>query len=117
MHPPSPVHSQTLHPSPTLYRQDIEFEMERFAGALEAETEKYKFMDRPQGRPQDQADVAVDCLARLCLGLADGEPISEEDVPLVEDAVCGGLMGTGPAFRELVKQSIAGRADRAGAYA
>jgi len=60
--------------------------------------------------------VAIDGLARLCLALPDGEPIPEEDAPLIADAVCGGLMEDGPAFRELVKVGIETRAERAKAY-
>ena len=98
-------------------RQDLEFEMERFNGALSEEVKKYQYVERPRGKPQEQADIAVDCLVRLCLGLKDGESVGEEDAALLEDAVCGGLLGTGPQFRELVKSSIASRGERATAYA
>ena len=90
--------------------------MERFNGALLEETTKYKYVQRPRGQPQEQADVAVDAVLRLCLGLKDGVPVEGEDAELVEELVCGGLMGTGPQFRELVKKSIETRGDRALAY-
>ena len=97
--------------------QDLEFEMERFGGAKMEEITKYKFItDRPRGKPQEQADVAVDALVRLCLGLKDGEPIVGEDIMLIEDAVVGGLLETGPQFREMVKKSIESRGERASAY-
>lgn len=97
-------------------RQDLEFEMDRFANDLLEETKKYTYVERPRGRPQEQADVAVDSVVRLVLGLKDGEPVGAEDAALLEDAVSGGLLGTGPQFRELVKKSLASREERATAY-
>lgn len=35
--------------------------------------QKYTYMERPTGTVVQQADVAVDALARLCLNLPDGE--------------------------------------------
>jgi hypothetical protein len=96
--------------------QDIEYEMDRFGAALEEEVKKYKYVERPRGRPAELAEVAVDSLARLCLGLKDGEEVPAEDVQMMEDAVCGGLMGTGPQFRELVKAALASRGERATTY-
>ena len=90
--------------------------MDRFGFALDEEIQKYTYLNRPGGRPQDQADVAVDAVVRLCLGLKDGVAVPAEDAALIEDAVCGGLLGTGPQFRELVKKSIASREERATAY-
>ena len=91
--------------------------MDRFNSNLGEEIKKFKYVDRPRGRPQDQADVAVDAIIRLCLGLKDGEDVSEEDAGLIEDAVCGGMLGAGPQFREVVKKSIASRGERATVYA
>jgi len=91
--------------------------MERFSQAFEEAVKRYTYMDRPRGCSQEQADIAVDSLARMCLGLKDGEPIAEEDAELIIDAVSGGLLGAGPSFRELVKTSVGTRTERATAYA
>jgi hypothetical protein len=97
-------------------RQDIEFEMERFLGEYNQGISKYSYMNRPRGTPQQQADLAVDALARLCLPIQDGEPIPEEDVQLIEDAVYGGLMMNLPEFRQNIRTSISTREQRAKAY-
>ena len=91
--------------------------MERFDGAFSEEVKKYRFVDRPRGRPQDQADVAVDAVIRLCLGMKDGETITDaEDMGHVENVDSGGLLGAGPQFRELVKKSLQTREERKGVY-
>jgi hypothetical protein len=91
--------------------------MERFNIAFEEEAAKWSFAERPRGLPRERADVAVDALARLCLGLKDGEELAAEDAALVEDAVCGGFWEEGEGFRGEVRRSVAERAQRAGAYA
>ena len=94
--------------------QDVEFEMERFLGAYKEESNKYTYIkDRPSASLQEQAHVAVDALARLILPIQDGEPIPEEDAPLIEDAVVGGLLGyPEEEFRACVQNSIATRESR-----
>jgi hypothetical protein len=62
-----------------------------------------------------QADVAIDSLARLVMGLKDGQPVAEEDAQLLEDTACGGFWDV-PGFREAARQSIAEREQRAAAY-
>lgn len=62
-----------------------------------------------------QADVAVDALARLVLGLKDGEAVPPEDVGILEDAVVGGFWDV-EGIREEVRRSIAERPQRAAAY-
>jgi len=60
--------------------------------------------------------VAVDAVVRLVLGLKDGQPVSPEDAPLLEDCVCGGFWDV-PGFRQEVQRAIAEREQRAAAYA
>lgn len=60
--------------------------------------------------------MAVDALARLVLGLKDGQPIVGEDVQLIADCVTGGFWDV-PAVQAEVPRSIAEREQRAGAYA
>lgn len=90
--------------------------MDRFETAFEESAKQYKYMQRPRGTPRQQAQVAVDALARLCLGLQDGEEIQEEDKQLIEDAVVGGILGADDAFRSEVKSSISTRSERAQSY-
>lgn len=94
--------------------------MDRFSSAFEEAAKKFTYVERPRGRPQELADVAVDALSRLCLGLQDGSEVPEDAQKMVEDAVCGGLystMAVTPSFREMVKQSIATRNERSSKYA
>ena len=96
--------------------------MDRFSSAFEEAASKFTFVERPRGRPQEVADVAVDALARLCIGLQDGSEVPEDAQTMIEDAVCGGLslagVTTTPSlFRELVKRSIATRTERSSTYA
>jgi len=72
-------------------RNDLEYEMDRFSGPLAEATKKYTYMERPVGRPGDVVNVAVDALARLCLGLPDGEEIDPEDGELLVGVVSGAL--------------------------
>ncbi|KAL4419180.1 hypothetical protein ABPG77_007770, partial [Micractinium sp. CCAP 211/92] len=95
---------------------DIEYEVDRFSEAVAEVASRYTYMDRPRGTPAQQADVAVDALARLVLNLKDGQPIPEADAPLIEATACGGFWDV-PGFREEVKRSIAQREQRATAYA
>lgn len=62
-----------------------------------------------------QADVAIDALVRLVMGLKDGQPVVEEDAQLLEDCACGGFWDV-PEFREAARRSIAEREQRAAAY-
>jgi hypothetical protein len=50
------------------YRMDIEAEMGRFEMALEAEAQKYTFVNRPIAPAERQAVVAADTLATCCCG-------------------------------------------------
>ncbi|EFN56966.1 hypothetical protein CHLNCDRAFT_57377 [Chlorella variabilis] len=80
---------------------DLEFEMERFSEALAEQTAKYTYMERPRGSLAQQADVAVDAVVRLVLGLKDGQPVPAEDAALVEECVAGGFWDV-PGFKEEV---------------
>jgi hypothetical protein len=73
-------------------------------------------LERPQGALQQQADAAVDGLARLCLNLPDGEPIPDADLKLIENAAAGAFWDL-PGGREAVQQSVASREQRKDAYA
>lgn len=91
--------------------------MERFLSEFSESAQKFTYMERPKGTPQQQADLAVDAMARLCLPIQDGEDIGAEDASLLEDAIFGSFLGSAPEFRDTIKHSIATRADRAKAYA
>ena len=47
--------------------------MDRFSEALAQVNSRYTYMERPRGTVQLQADVAIDALARLVMGLKDGQ--------------------------------------------
>ncbi|PSC77003.1 calcium homeostasis regulater C 1 [Micractinium conductrix] len=94
---------------------DLEFEMDRFSEALNEINSKYTYMERPRGSLAQQADIAVDALARLVLALKDGAPIAAEDAPLIEEAACGGFWDV-PGIRDEVQRSIQEREARATAY-
>ncbi|KAI3434919.1 hypothetical protein D9Q98_002973 [Chlorella vulgaris] len=94
---------------------DLEYEMERFAEALLEQNAKYTYMNQPKGSPAQQADVAVDAIARLVLNLKDGQPVPAEDAQLVADCVAGGFWDV-PGMAEEVQRSVAERELRASAY-
>lgn len=97
--------------------QDVEFEMERFLGAYKEGMDKYSYIkDREVAPLQEQADVAVDAMARLILPIQDGEEIGENVAKMIEDVVFGGMLGYPEEFRECVKKSIETRASRASLY-
>ena len=96
--------------------QDIEFEMDRFTGVLEESMKKYTYVDRPKAGPPQQAEIAVDSLARLCMNARDGDELPEEDAKLIEDIIFGGLLGKTEEFRQLVRTAIQTRRDRATLY-
>ncbi len=99
--------------------QDVEFEMERFLGEYKEGVEKYKFIDSkdmPVRGLGEQAEVAVDAMARLILPLQDGEGIGVEDQALVEDLVVGGMLGYPEAWRGAVRAAIEGREGRGARY-
>ena len=50
--------------------------MDRFADNVSEAAKAYTLMARPRGLLVEQAEVAVDALARMVLGLKDGTPIS-----------------------------------------
>ena len=78
--------------------------------------QKYTYLERPQGTLQQQADLAVDGLARLCLNLPDGQPLPEADKKLIADAAAGAFWDV-PGGREAVQRSVASREQRKDAYA
>jgi hypothetical protein len=100
--------------------------MDRFSGPLAEATKKYTYMERPVGRPGDVVTVAVDALARLCLGLPDGEAIDPEDGELLVGVVSGALQQywvssstTGKGVGELedqVRRAVSTRTARKDAY-
>ncbi|KAF5841799.1 hypothetical protein DUNSADRAFT_11115 [Dunaliella salina] len=94
--------------------QDIEIEIDRIDMAKSEKKAKYEMMAAPESSIRDQVTVAVDSICTLCLGLKDGVPVKEEDVPGLISIVNGGL---GPeASKELVASCIASRPERATAY-
>jgi hypothetical protein len=109
----------SLLPSPPFSPRrshDLEYELERFAGVVEASAPTSRRAPGAPPPPGEVAAVAVDALARLCLNLPDGAPLGAEDAALVEDAVAGGLWDAGEGFRGEVRAAIAAREGRAGAY-
>lgn len=97
------------------YSYDIEFEMERFDQNVQEVYQKYTYVERPQGTLQQQADMAVDVIARLCLNLPDGEEFKEEDAQLVANAAFGAIWDKEGA-REAIQRSLQTRAQRKDAY-
>jgi len=94
--------------------QDIEIEIDRIDIAKSEKKAKYDMMGAPECSMRDQVTVAVDGICTLCLGLKDGVPVKEEDVPGLISIISGGL---GPeASKELVASCIASRPERATAY-
>lgn len=93
--------------------QDIEIEIDRFAGNREKAIKKFAMMTIPEGKPRDKAILAVDALSVLCLGIKDGDLLDVEDSNLVGNIVKG-------AFPEVtdadVEAAITGRLGRAAAY-
>lgn len=114
--------------SQLVYRNDLEYEMDRFSGPLAEATKKYTYMERPVGRPADVVTVAVDALARLCLGLPDGEPIDAEDGELFVGVVSGALQqywvnssttgttGELTTLEDQVRRAVSTRTERKDAY-
>eukprot|EP00887_Chlorella_sp_A99_P003472 scaffold7.g3472.t1 len=96
---------------------DLEYETDRFADAFQEERKKYTFIEVPRPPPVAQAALAVDALARLCLGLKDGEPLEPEEAELIATTVVGGLFGVPGIDRAVVDAAIATRQERASAYA
>lgn len=97
--------------------QDVEFEMERFLGEYKEGMDKYAYIkDREAAPLQEQADVAVDAMARLILPIQDGEEIGQDVAKMIEDVVVGGMLGYPQEFRDCVKKSIETRASRASQY-
>lgn len=98
--------------------------MDRFSGPLAEATKKYTYMERPVGRPEDVVTVAVDALARLCLGLPDGAAIDPEDGQLFVGIVSGALQqywatNTGKGVNDLrnaVERAVSTRTERKDAY-
>lgn len=116
--------------------QDIEIEVDRFAGARAAALEQggsraAKLAPRPRPSPQAAVDLAVDALATLCLGLNDGDPVDAGDASLFETlippalavaaahATAGGVgcEWGGVDGAALVRAACTSRRERAGAYA
>ncbi len=98
--------------------QDVEFEMERFLGEYAEGMGKYEYIkDRPTRALEEQAEVAVDAMARLILPIQDGEEIDADDRALVEDMVVGGMLGYPSEWRTCVRAAIQTRVDRAARYA
>jgi len=88
-------------------------------GEYKEGVEKYKFIDwkdMPVRGLGEQAEVAVDAMARLILPLQDGEGIGVEDQVLVEDLVVGGMLGYPEAWRGAVRAAIEGREGRGARY-
>lgn len=97
--------------------QDVEFEMERFLNEYEEGMEKYEYIkDRPARPLEEQAEVAVDAMARLILPIQDGEEIDADDCALVEDLVAGGMLGYPAEWRTCVRSAIETRGDRGERY-
>ena len=98
--------------------QDVEFEMERFLGEYKEALGKYEFIkDRPMRALGEQAEVAVDAMARLILPVQDGDSIAAEDQALIEDLVVGGMLGYPSTWRACVRAAIETRGDRGERYA
>eukprot|EP00879_Flechtneria_rotunda_P012323 GHRR01012870.1.p1 GENE.GHRR01012870.1~~GHRR01012870.1.p1 ORF type:complete len:177 (+),score=42.38 GHRR01012870.1:1502-2032(+) len=93
--------------------QDIEIEMDRFENARDAALQKYRMMQRPQGKVFDGVNLAVDAVAILCLGLSDGQAVQEADEGMLAD-ILGFVFPE--ASREQVLDSIHSRPQRTSAY-
>mmetsp|Transcript_12643 Transcript_12643/g.27341 ORF Transcript_12643/g.27341 Transcript_12643/m.27341 type:complete len:242 (+) Transcript_12643:98-823(+) len=94
--------------------QDLEIEMDRFETSKINMAKKYSMIEKPEGSPRDKAVLAVDALCSLCLGLKDGEAVSEADAQLLTSLVCGAFP---EVSSELVAAGIRERPQRATAYA
>lgn len=66
---------------------DIEVEVDRFAAARDAALDAGRHGPRPITPPAAATAVAVDALATLCLGLADGVPLAPEDAAAFETII------------------------------
>jgi hypothetical protein len=98
--------------------QDVEFEMERFLNEYEEGMGKYEYIkDRPTRALEEQAEVAVDAMARLILPIQDGDAIAAEDCGLIEDLVTGGMLGYPAEWRACVHAAIETRGERGERYA
>ncbi|KAF6251625.1 hypothetical protein COO60DRAFT_1298202 [Scenedesmus sp. NREL 46B-D3] len=93
--------------------QDVEIEMDRFEQTRDATLAKFRMM-RPQGSVSDALDVAVDGIATLCMGLSEGQAVSEADEAMLS-AVLGWVFPE--ATSEQLTASIRGRPARVSAYA
>lgn len=104
---------------PLACRYDLEYEISRFTESYQEARAKYTYMAPPQPPPQALAELAVDCLARLCCGLADGEAFDPDDAPLIAAAAASGLWFDDPGApsTELAAAAVASRDQRAAAYA
>jgi len=93
--------------------QDIEIEVERFEYERDKALKVYSYAQRPKGKTREQVDIAVDSLARVSIGLKDGEPISQRDQQLVIPIVAQAFFDVEGAL-EMTKSSVtdAARAER-----
>lgn len=73
-------------------------------------------MEAPRAAATAQAELAVDCLARLCCGLDDGEAPEPEDAALLAAVVAGGLCDEPGMGEEAAAAAVATRGQRASAY-
>ncbi|KAA6426574.1 MAG: calcium homeostasis regulater C 1 [Trebouxia sp. A1-2] len=95
--------------------QDMEIEIDRFEMARAQIAEKYSYMDRPRGKPQEQINVAVDALTRLVPGTGDGEAIPQPAASLIEQLVTGAWADI-PEAGQMAEQAVATHPQRADDY-
>lgn len=95
--------------------QDMEIEIDRFEIARSQIAEKYSYMDRPRGTPQEQINVAVDALTRLIPGTSDSEAIPEPAASLIEQLVTGAWADIADAG-QMAKQAVVMHPQRADNY-
>ena len=100
---------------------DLEVECDRFELSRGEAVKKYKYIDRPEAPLVDKLAMCVDCLCRCALGVADGAPVPEADVPLVAVilntvfvARYEGKVGAsgGAEVEAMVNAAITGRSER-----
>jgi 1,3-beta-glucan synthase len=87
---------------------DMEIEIDRFLGARDASLAKYAMVERPPAPAAARAELGVDAVATVALGVKDGAPIEEEDARRVAAVVAAALK----VPLEAAEAAVAGRAER-----
>jgi hypothetical protein len=92
---------------------DMEIEIDRFLGARDAQLQKYGLIAREAASAQARAELGVDALTAVALGLKDGQVLEGQDADDVAQAVSAALA----VPEEAARRAVEARAERSLAMA